>query len=60
MDVISMSHTDLAFANAIKAIISHSGEAILQNETQTIAMFSDLAPQLKREKELLKQFYKCD
>lgn len=55
-----MTHADFAFADAIKAIVAHSGEAILQNETQTIAMFSDLAPQLKREKELLKQFYKCD
>lgn len=55
-----MTHSDFAFAEAIKAIVAHSGEAILRNESQTIAMFSDLAPQLKRERELLKQFYKCD
>lgn len=55
-----MTHSDFAFAEAIKAIVAHSGEAILRNESQTIAMFSDLAPQLKRERELLKQFFKCD
>lgn len=55
-----MIHSDFAFAEAIKAIVVHSGESILKNESQTIAMFSDLAPQLKRERELLKQFYKCD
>lgn len=55
-----MTHTDWAFADAIRTVIAHSGEAVLQNEAQTIAMISDLAPQLKREKELLKQFYRCD
>lgn len=55
-----MTHTDWAYADAIRTVIAHSGEAVLQNEAQTIAMISDLAPQLKREKEMLKQFYRCD
>ena len=52
-------NNDYAFADVIRSIISHSGEQVIQNEEQTIAMFSDLAPQLKRECELLKQFYRC-
>ena len=51
---------DMAFATALLKIIDRFGISTLLNENQTIALLSDISPQLKREKELLKQFYKCD
>lgn len=55
-----MNQSGNALRDVIRAIIAHSSESILYDEMKTIAMFSDLAPQLVREKELLRQFYRCN
>lgn len=45
---------------ALKAIIAHSGIDGLRDGKRALAMFSDLAPQLRREKIMFSYFIQCE
>lgn len=49
-----------SMVGALKAIIAHSGIDGLRDGKRALAMFSDLAPQLRREKIMFSYFVQCD